>query len=1230
MAFHITQKEQSKVLPDFDESLLFSLDRRYFDFLDLNRLSLCSGKPDEFSFNHAADLRFLKIAEVNYSEDRHSGLHLINFQNVLAALNHPSHNVLNVIKSDGNHISLYYGISRNINDQKSIFQVQTHEYAAILEDVLRGNFHGSTFKKLDAAEIHQEITGPMIGMDIVCAFPGIPSLREKAFMSDSEYSQGVERFLDAMRGEEFILAVIAEPIGLPVIDSMITNLFDLGADVHSKVKATVTKTKGSSDTINMGLFGARGMNQSISESLGQSSTEATTQGKSLIGNAGAVQGLSTAVGALVGSIVPGVGTFLGGYLGSGIGSIAGWGMGRKAGSPVATTEAFTSSNSFMRGVANTTGNMMAGGGYGGYGRSWQRSMAVSSEILNKKAEHCENLCNKYISRLEGGKNLGLWNVGIYLLTPDNYTSIRASGMLKAMLSGDETHWEPIRSLQLPHLAKDMYLTRYNNPEFNLLRYGEEREKYNEYVDAGAKLQEYAKKTGVALKELCEKIFKKPESLSDIVQEIQSKPQADDTLKNKAWAALKDACLGHPLGRMMGGVATPLNTEELSIVMNVPRREVPGITVRDIAQFGVHCPSPEKSDDDTFMLGNIIHKSMPDTRLPFHISRDELTKHGLICGMTGSGKTNTVMQFLTNSTVPFLVIEPAKTEYRHLIGREENLKVFTLGDETISRFRLNPFSFAKGSGLLTHINQLRAVFNAAFPMYASMPYILEEAIMSIYKDHGWELATSKNKYIDVDEESVEPYLPTLEDLVVKIEQVVKDKSYSGQLSSDITAALKARLGSLTNGGKGLMLNTRCSTPLEELLEQRVVFELASIGDDDEKAFIMGLILMKIYQIREKQGSSNGQLKHLTVIEEAHRLIRRTSEIDSMESVNLRGKAVETFSNIMSEVREYGEGLLIVDQVPSRLAADAIKNTGMKIVHRLPARDDGEIMASAMGVNAHQQKEFTKLQVGRAVISKINQDQPFMLLVKLIKDNNKHISNGRLAQHMSTYHESMKHVYVRYPGFDKSGEIENLFNSIDFRVFEPEMYARVLAFCGLSMIGCHEESRQLQRKSVVKTASLLFNTEAELEHDCVFIWYLNLFISNVNAYYKNVYGKTLKAHKLLIDTWFADEPLSYDSLEELRKTMSSMSRGSHLDPVIRWFVEHNNYREMVLRALNKVPPKIDEIGKILAVFRNEIFPNIPLQKATFQVFDEVFLTICLERTPYSQIDFTKLCDNTNDSN
>lgn len=440
---------------------------------------------------------------------------------------------------------------------------------------------------------------------------------------------------------------------------------------------------------------------------------------------------------------------------------------------------------------------------------------------------------------------------------------------------------------------------------------------------------------------------------------------------------------HPLGETFQKLATPISTDELSVLVSLPAREVPGMKVSSTVDFNLNPPQLQGTE-----LGSLLYRGQ---RLPTRITitPKSLSRHTFVTGLTGSGKTNTCLALLKNvykdQGLPFMVIDPAKTEYRFLLDSPElaeNLMVFTLGDETVSPFRLNPFDFEPGFPLLTHIDLLKAVFNSAFPMYASMPYILEQAILEVYEERGWSLSDSTNKYLK-DKEDYTPYLPKLSDLYLKIDQVVQQKRYGQQLTQDISAALKARISSLLVASKGVMLDTQRSISIRDLLARPVVLELRRIGDEDEKAFLMALLFVRLFQACQ-QGGITTDLRHVLLVEEAHRLLRNVPGVASSETANPRGKAVEMFTDMMAEMRAYGEGFIIVDQMPGKLVPDVIKGSNIKILHRLMAQDDRLAVGNAMGLRPEQVEYLPQLTVGQAVIHNEELGEACLVKVDSVED------------------------------------------------------------------------------------------------------------------------------------------------------------------------------------------------------------------------------------------------------
>ena len=307
-------------------------------------------------------------------------------------------------------------------------------------------------------------------------------------------------------------------------------------------------------------------------------------------------------------------------------------------------------------------------------------------------------------------------------------------------------------------------------------------------------------------------------------------------------------------------------------------EYPGYEVVDHARFDVyHRPISETKIE----VGEISDQGFTlDTK--YYLKLIDLTKHALVVGTTGSGKTNTIfflLRQLQENGIPFIVIEPVKSEYRKLLHDEtfsNVVRIFTLGENNISPLRLNPFEILPGVNVQTHIDILRSLFNASFVMYSPVPYVLDRCLHEIYEDKGWDLSTNINaRGTHVNS------MPTLTDLYSKVDDVVDRLGYEVRLSMDIKASLKTRINSLRIGSKGLMLDTRKSVPLSFLLERPTILELQYVGDDEEKAFVMGLLFSSVYESYISQGfNEETSLKHITVIEEAHRLAFPCAQISGL--------------------------------------------------------------------------------------------------------------------------------------------------------------------------------------------------------------------------------------------------------------------------------------------------------------------------------------------------------------
>lgn len=440
-----------------------------------------------------------------------------------------------------------------------------------------------------------------------------------------------------------------------------------------------------------------------------------------------------------------------------------------------------------------------------------------------------------------------------------------------------------------------------------------------------------------------------------------------------------------------------------------RGGVPGVRTRQSVPIYDVGPRADQVADGDLLIGTFEDRGGVATLPLTHLNR-----HALVAGTTGSGKTTTCMHLLAQlweQSIPFLVIEPAKTEYRALLESPigKDLLVFTLGDESTSPFRLNPLEMLPGVRVEAHISHLRACFEAALPTFGILPSLIEESLHNVYFDRGWNL-TDRGSAND------KRLMPTLGEMYFEIIRVTEERGYSEKTLQDIRAAAAGRIGSLLRGSKGRMLNTRRSIPMESLMTRPAVLELESLNDE-EKALVM---LFLLTMIREycRATRTESKLQHATIVEEAHRVMAVTPHAADREvSADTRARAVEMFSASLSEIRAVGEGLIIAEQIPSRLAEDALKNTNAKIVHRLPGQDDRQTIGATMNLDEKQERHLANLAPGQAALFTEGYEKPTFIIVPNYRDQHRlpeRVPEGRVEAHMVAFYEKHKSLLLPFGG------------------------------------------------------------------------------------------------------------------------------------------------------------------------------------------------------------------------
>lgn len=479
----------------------------------------------------------------------------------------------------------------------------------------------------------------------------------------------------------------------------------------------------------------------------------------------------------------------------------------------------------------------------------------------------------------------------------------------------------------------------------------------------------------------------------------------DTFKTKGIEAYLKK-MTHPVFQMQNGKTfvdiTPssmISGNELVIAAGLPYKSVSGVSISKMASFARNIDVEDFSpnEKERINLGHIFHMGKEEvTNVDLDV--ESLSAHTLITGSTGSGKSNTVYHILSElrkKGKKFLVVEPAKGEYKNIFGNDADVNVLGTNNKITNLLRINPFSFPDEIHVLEHIDRLVEIFNVCWPMYAAMPAILKDAILQAYQVCGWDLENSECTYDDV-------VYPSFKDVQNQIRNILNTSDYSEDNKGDYTGALVTRINSLTNGINGQIFSAN-EIDSKVLFDENTIIDLSRIGSQETKSLIMGLVIIKLneYRMSCAAGDMNQELKHVTVLEEAHNLLRNTHGSSNDEGSDMAGKSVEMITNSIAEMRTYGEGFVIVDQSPYAIDISAIRNTNTKIIMRLPEENDRQQAGKSAAMTEKQIPELARLSKGVAVVYQNNWTEP--VLCK--------ISKASVTASVYIYHQDSDRKIIR---------------------------------------------------------------------------------------------------------------------------------------------------------------------------------------------------------------------------
>lgn len=890
-------------------------------------------------FNADNNIRFMNITKwiVDPNEDS-----LEKLVNVYDVLSDEECNIALIFNRTSASTEVFLAV---VNSDNACDNIDADNFSRRMSDALRGNFPGS--------EVGPANRGPIPCLDnrrlsSVAAVSNIPAEKNEKFVT-----QTIEKVLDGIvpgrPSEDYTIVLLATPIH--DIESRKLRLAELHTLLTPYASWTTNYTYhqndsiGSSATIgiNAGVSAGRqvGNNQavaqnynetdstngSISESSNESVTDSSTSTESITDTVTDGRNESSSGGVnLVVSASHTEGSSHSTSTAKGTSSSTGKAISNSLGKAVTSGVG----KAVSKGASVTSGVSQAVNLGANFGGSFARSSTVTATIgtdegitqtfKNYSIQHALEILELQMKRYDLASALGMWDFCAYVLSEDHNVANNVAHTYLALTQGKESYM--------------------SQAAVNLWRgdLGEQS------ADAAA-ICSY-------LRDLRHPVFALSPALLDQHPSFSVYPATVDA-------------------------TTALSGKELAYSLNFPKKSVPGLPVIECASFGRNVSTFDGTQPQQGLcIGKVFHMHREE-RIKTFLSKDSLTSHTFVTGSTGAGKTNTVCRILDQALdqqIEFLVIEPAKGEYKDVYGGREDVNVFGTNPEFTPLLHINPFSFPSGIHVLEHLDRLVEIFNVCWPMYAAMPAVLKDAVARSYEDCGWDLAASDNPYgADL--------FPCFADVARNVREILDSSEYDAENKGAYKGSLLTRLNSLTNGLNGMMLSSN-EVDASVLFDANTVIDLSRIGSAETKSLLMGLLVLKLQEHRmaEKKGM-NQPLRHLTVLEEAHNLLKRSSSSQGSESGDLTGKSVEMISNAIAEMRTYGEGFIIADQAPGLLDMAAIRNTNTKIIHRLPDLSDRELAGRAANLNDQQIVELARLPKGVAAIYQNDWVEP--VLCKIAK-------------------------------------------------------------------------------------------------------------------------------------------------------------------------------------------------------------------------------------------------------
>jgi len=849
------------------------------------------------------------------------------------------------VPADGAPADIYLGVRQNPGRQ-SIDNRDLAISGDAIEKGMKSNFPGS-----EVQELHQEEIDALLEDDngsfgsaqsAIASVSCVAALRDKSKTEDKAFIQGIERFIDAMDGDAYTALFLAEPVTEETQAGIRNGYEELYSALSPFRKTTWSYTENESHAV-METF-CSGTSDTVTDGTSSGFSDEQGRNTGFNFNAGMNQGTTNTIGqshAVTRLRLPSKRTMVGVAAGASILALG----------AVAASAVFPPAGAAIVSAASTVGAAVKAG-------------PLFGAVVPMVAGH-ETNGTAWSTARSIGKSLGFgMSRGYNTAHTDSSTVERsnAHSTNEQHSNGTTDTHGTVRTQQIEvcNKAVEELLTRIDEQ----IKRTKESEDYGCYSCAAYFLSSRPSKALLAANTYRSLMIGEGSSVEsgavNLWQDRASVTAMREYLKRFTHPVFARQLWENEADSLFYTAGTLVSGRELPMHLGLPTRSVHGLPIIEHAEFGRNVPDEAMPDEDKMNLGKIYHMGKEEAA-GLLLNRQAMASHTFITGSTGTGKSNAVYHLLDeitkNGQTTFLVVEPAKGEYKNVFGNRTDVQVFGTNPRETPLLRMNPFAFPENIHILEHIDRLVEIFNACWPMYAAMPAVLKDAIERSYQKVGWDLRNS---------ESEKGIFPTFFDLLDILPGVIEESHYSKDTQSDYVGALCTRVKSLTNGIYGSVLCAEDALSDAEMFDQNVIVDLSRVGSMETKSLLMGILVTKLQEYRMCSSGMNSRLRHVTVLEEAHNLLRKTSAEQSQEGANLQGKSVEMLANAIAEMRTYGEGFIIADQAPGLLDMSVIRNTNTKIILRLPDEEDRKLVGKSAALKEAQIDELSKLPLGVAAV------------------------------------------------------------------------------------------------------------------------------------------------------------------------------------------------------------------------------------------------------------------------